>query len=154
MLDVNVTALTAVCAAAARNFSAKGEGTIVNISSATAFIDSPGAAAYAASKAFVLHLTYSLELELKARGIRVQTVLPGYTRTPMLKGATHIPDHLMMEVDTLVDAALAGLDAGELVTIPSLEDVTKLVDWEQAKADLAPFLARRDAATRYTGSDK
>lgn len=36
----------------------------------------------------------------------------------------------LMDDETLVDAALAGFDQGELVTIPSLEDVDHLIAWE------------------------
>jgi short-subunit dehydrogenase len=83
------------------------EETIVNISSATVFIDSPGAAAYGSSKAFVLHRTGTLKLRVEEQKVKVQAGLAGYTRTPMPKCANHIPGYMMMEVDTLVDNALA-----------------------------------------------
>lgn len=149
MLEVNVSALSRLCAAAAHNFGMRGRGTIVNLSSATAFIDSPSAGAYAASKAFVLHLTLALDLELKSKGVQVQAVLPGYTATPMLGNSHGISEHMLMDVDTLVDAALSGLDQGELVTIPSLEDAALFGNWMGSRTAMKPGLSKNVAATRY-----
>jgi hypothetical protein len=56
---------------------------------------------------------------------------------------------MLMGVDEMVDAALAGLDQGELVTIPSLPDAG---DWEAFTAGrfkLGPNLSRDQAADRY-----
>jgi hypothetical protein len=54
-----------------------------------------------------------------------------------------------MEVGELVDAALAGLDLGELVTIPSLPDIGDWDAFTQARLRLAPLLSRRHPAGRY-----
>lgn len=151
MLDVNVTALTRLSAVAARAFAARGEGAIINLSSAMAFIDSPTAAAYAASKAYVLSLTLSLDLDLRPRGVRVQAVLPGYTRTPMIGGGAGLPDEAVMDAGDLVDAALAGFDSGELVTIPSLESPAAYANWAETRTALQPFLSLSRPATRYPG---
>jgi uncharacterized protein len=149
LLAVNVTALTRLAAAAAAAFAARGEGAIVNVSSAMAFIDTPASAVYAASKAYVLNLSLSLDLELRPQGVAVQAVLPGYTRTPMIGGGAGIPPQAMMEVEDLVRAALAGLDAGELVTIPSLEDRALYANWIDSRAALQPHLSLARPAARY-----
>lgn len=149
MLTVNVVALTRLAAVAAKAFTARGKGAIVNLASAMAFIDHPGAAAYAASKAYVLNLSLSLDLDVKAQGVQVQAVLPGYTRTPMISGGAGIPDEAVMDVDALVDAALAGLDAGELVTIPSLESTALYEDWAGQRIALQPHLSLSKPASRY-----
>jgi uncharacterized protein len=55
----------------------------------------------------------------------------------------------VMDVGEMVDAALAGLDQGELVTIPSVENPA---DWEAFTAPrlaLGPHLSRKHAAARY-----
>jgi len=49
-----------------------------------------------------------------------------------------------------VDLALAGLDAGELVTIPSLPDVADWNRFEESRLALAPNLSRNTPAARYT----
>jgi hypothetical protein len=49
----------------------------------------------------------------------------------------------------MVDAALAGLDQGELVTIPSLPDAADWQAYEAARQKLIPNLSRSAPATRY-----
>jgi len=45
---------------------------------------------------------------------------------------------MLMDVESLVDAALAGFDEGEVVTIPSLEDVDQFIAWETGRLALRP----------------
>lgn len=148
-LNINVVALTRLAAVAAKVFAARGTGAIVNLASAMAFIDTPAAAAYAASKAYVLNLTLSLDLDVKPKGVQVQAVLPGYTRTPMISGGAGLPAEIVMDADAMVDAALAGFDAGELVTIPSLEAVAAYEDWAERRVALRPHLSLSKPASRY-----
>lgn len=148
-LEVNVIALTRLSAAAADNFTAQKRGGIINLSSAMALTDTPGAAVYGAAKAYVLNLTLSLDLELRPHGVQVQAVLPGYTRTPMIGNGARLPDKNVMEVSDLVDAALAGFDQDEVVTIPSLPDLARLEDWKAARVALRPFLSLNQSAARY-----
>ena len=111
---------------------------------------------YSGTKAFVVNFTQSLNNEVAAKGVRVQAVLPGATRTDFWDRAglpvTNLPSQIVMSVDELVDAALAGLDQGELITIPSLPDAN---DWERfdaARQALGPNLSRQHAAARYKGA--
>jgi len=149
MLNVNVLALTRLAAAAAGAFAARMRGAIVNVASAMAFIDTPTSAAYGASKAYVLNLTLSLDLELAPQGVQVQAVLPGYTRTPMIADGANLPAEIVMETADLVDAALTGLDRRELVTIPSLEAVSGYEDWANTRKALQPYLSLSQPAPRY-----
>jgi NAD(P)-dependent dehydrogenase (short-subunit alcohol dehydrogenase family) len=64
-----------------------GRGAIVNVASAGGAMGIPGLAAYSASKHGVIGLTRSAALEVVRRGLRVNAVLPGSTRTPMLMGS-------------------------------------------------------------------
>lgn len=59
-------------------------GTLVNVSSIHAVETTPLVAAYAAAKAAVVSLTRSSALEGKAKGLRINAVLPGAVDTPML----------------------------------------------------------------------
>lgn len=152
MLSINVVALTRLAAVAAKAFAARKSGKIVNLASAMAFIETPNTAAYGASKAYVLNLSLALDLDLKPQGVQVQAVLPGYTRTPMISGGAGLPDEAVMDVDALVDAALAGLDAGEVVTIPSLEPVEKYEAWADQRLALRPHLSLSTPASRYTAA--
>ena len=74
----------------------------------------------------VVTLILSLQHELTSKGIRVQVVLPGRTATDGWDVAgfpwQKMPPEIVMPVEDMVDAALVGLDQGELVTIPGLHD--------------------------------
>lgn len=54
-----------------------------------------------------------------------------------------------MTVDDLVDAAIAGLDQGEFVTIPSLPNREQWDAYESARQALMPNLSRAVPASRY-----
>jgi NAD(P)-dependent dehydrogenase (short-subunit alcohol dehydrogenase family) len=58
-------------------------GWIVNMSSITGTMPSPGLAAYAAAKAGIISLTRSLNAELDADGIRAIAICPAFVDTPM-----------------------------------------------------------------------
>lgn len=153
MAQLNIVALTRLAAAAGANFSARQTGAIVNLASVLALMPERSGPVYAGSKAYVLAFTESLAAELGPKGVRLQVVLPGATRTEIFDrgGASvdAIPAEYLMEVDAMVDAALVGFDQGELVTIPSLPDAG---DWDAfvtARANLAPNLSRNRPADRY-----
>jgi short-subunit dehydrogenase len=153
LIQLNVTAVTRLASAAAASFAKAGRGTIINIASVVALFPERFNATYSASKAYVLSLTQSLNAELDGTGVKVQAVLPGVTRTEIWErsgiDATQIPAEMVMEAGEMVDAALSGLDQGELVTIPSLPDAG---DWDKfvaARHVLAPNLSKSQAAARY-----
>lgn len=85
MLDINLTGLFLSCQAEGRAMLAHGKGSIVNIASMSGTIVNRGLmqAHYNTSKAGVIHLTKSLAMEWRDRGLRVNAVSPGYTATPM-----------------------------------------------------------------------
>jgi len=62
---------------------AAGRGALVGIASVAGYRGLPGAAAYSASKAAVISYLESLRVELRASGVRVITICPGYIATPM-----------------------------------------------------------------------
>jgi NAD(P)-dependent dehydrogenase (short-subunit alcohol dehydrogenase family) len=68
----------------------KAGGAIVNVSSVHAVETSPLVAPYAAAKAALLSLTRSAAIEGKARGIRVNAILPGAVETPMLRNNPNV----------------------------------------------------------------
>jgi uncharacterized protein len=153
MLQVNVIAFTRLAAAAAKAFAQRGRGTIINIASALALTPEIFSGAYSGSKAYVLNLTQSMQNELAGKGVQVQAVLPGAVGTEFWERdglpLEHLPKEAVMPVDEAVDAALAGLDQGELVTIPSLPDPGNWEAFVAARKVLRPFLSRAHAADRY-----
>lgn len=85
VMDVNVTGTWNVSQAAAKRMIAQGGGSIVNISSVYGFQGAPLRTAYCASKGAVIALTNSLAVEWGPHGIRVNSVAPTGTRTPMVQ---------------------------------------------------------------------
>lgn len=85
VIDVNLTGVFVSCRAEARAMRRAGGGAIVNIASMSGTIANRGLhqGHYNASKAGVIHLGRSLAWELAPHRIRVNTVSPGYTLTPM-----------------------------------------------------------------------
>jgi short-subunit dehydrogenase len=153
MIILNVLALTRLTRAAAPGMVERGTGTIIQISSIVSLSPELLNGTYAGTKSYVLSLTQSLHHEIGTKGVQVQAVLPGAISTPFWDKAglpvAHLPNAIVMTADDLVDAALAGLDAGELVTIPSLPDVADWKRFEESRLALAPNLSRDKAAARY-----
>ena len=153
MVALNVGALTRLTYAVVPGFVARGTGTIINIASIVAIVPELLNGVYGGSKAFVLALSQSLHHELAERGVRVQAVLPGATATEFWDTAgvplENVPAATLMSAEDMVDAALAGLDLGEVVTIPSLPDAADWAAFEAARQILAPNLSRTGPAARY-----
>ncbi|WP_423198580.1 MULTISPECIES: SDR family NAD(P)-dependent oxidoreductase [unclassified Cupriavidus] len=153
MIELNVTALTRLTYAIVPAFVARGGGTVINIASIVAVAPEVLNGVYGGSKAFVLAFSQSLHHELASKGVRVQAVLPGATRTEFWEVAgqpvEHLPQEIVMSGDDLVDAALAGFDQGEVVTVPSLPDVADWQAFEAARAALGPNLSRSQPAARF-----
>ena len=153
MIALNVTALTRLSYAAAPGFVARGSGTIINIASVVAIAPERLNGVYGATKAFVLALSHSLHRELAEKGVRVQAVLPAATATDLWeKSGLHyskLPVGTVMSTEDMVDAALAGLDQGEVVTIPPRQDGDDWTRFEAARLALAPKFANSAPAPRY-----
>jgi len=153
MIALNVSVPMRLAHAVAPAFVARGTGTLINIASIVALQPELLNGVYGGSKAFVLALSQSLHHELADKGVRVQAVLPGATATGFWNVAglpvENLPKEIVMSAEDMVDAALAGLAMGEVVTIPALPD---LADWnalESARDALKPGLSRTSPAARY-----
>lgn len=122
IMSVNLDGVFYCAQAEARTMLAAGYGKIINTASMSAHISNTpqNQAAYNASKAGVLHLTHSLGAEWAARGVRVNSISPGYTRTALVEqfinepiGAEKYPEWMrltpagvMGEVGDLVGAVV------------------------------------------------
>ncbi|WOS65022.1 SDR family NAD(P)-dependent oxidoreductase [Sinorhizobium fredii] len=153
MIALNVNALTRLTYAAVPGFVARGTGAIINIASIVGIAPELLNGVYGGSKAFVLAFTLSLQKELADKNIRIQAVLPGATATDFwgIAGTPleHVPREIVMPAEDMVDAALAGFDLGEPITIPSLPDAADWESYEAARQNLMPHLSRNIPAARY-----
>lgn len=104
LIELNVVALTLLTRAAILRMRTTGRGTIVNVASVAAYQPAPHLAAYAASKSYVLMLTEAMSEENRAHGLRIFSVAPGDTETPMNPGAARNKRHPVQVVDTAFKA--------------------------------------------------
>ncbi|MEI9987657.1 MAG: SDR family oxidoreductase [Aliidongia sp.] len=154
MNDVNVLALARLTHAVLPGFKARDRGTIINIGSVLGFESLPASSIYSATKGYVLNFTRGLQQELADTGVVVQLVLPAATATDIweLSGVplSALDPATIMSVENCVDAALAGLDLGETVTMPSVEDAGALLaQYDAARVALLAASQTGKPASRY-----
>jgi uncharacterized protein len=120
MLDVLVTAVLRLTHAAIRPMVARGHGAIINVSSLAGFLPR---GTYSAAKAYVTSLSRWADLTYRDRGVRVMALLPGFTKTEfherMDVSRGSAPSWMWLDADRVVRDALADLDSGKQVSIPS-----------------------------------
>lgn len=121
-IQVNVVALVKLTRAALPGMIARRTGGIINVSSLASFQAGPWNATYAATKAYVTSFTQAVHEEVRASGVRVVALCPGFTRTEFQERAgvpaSSVPDLLWQEADEVVDAALRDLRRGIAISIP------------------------------------
>jgi hypothetical protein len=151
LIRLNVTAVTRLAGAVVPRLLAEGGGAVVNIASVLALGPEMMPGIYAATKSFVLTFSQSLQEELGPRGLYVQAVLPGPTRTEIWQRSGRSADDVpgMMEVGELVDAALVGFDRGETITIPPLPDAGQWESFTAARRAMQPNFRQPHPAARY-----
>jgi len=153
MISLNVIALTRLSAAIVPGLIANAHGAIINIASIVALAPELLNGAYSGSKSYVVNFTQSMHHELADKGIRVQAVLPGAIDTPFWDKSglpiNNLPAQIVMTPENLVDAALAGFDLGEVITIPSLPNIEEWHALDNARKALGPNLSHTQAASRY-----
>ena len=151
IVSLNAMAPARLASAVAPRFAQAGQGAIVNVGSVVGLSPEYGSTVYGATKAFILFLSQSLHAELGPKGVYVQAVLPAATRTAIWEHAGKDVDKLpaVMEVDELVEAALAGFDRRETVTIPPLPDADQWTRFEAARKVMIPNFSQVHAAERY-----
>lgn len=153
LIKLNVVSLTRLSLAALASFRKRGTGTLINIGSIIACAPNAMGATYSATKAFVLNFTQSLALEYAATDIRIQVVMPGPIRTEFFSSQglsdSIFPDKSFLTADQLVDAALAGLELGEVVTNPAVADVEIWDNIETARNNYLAASSSGKVAPRY-----
>ena len=119
-LDVLVTAVMRLTHAALGPMTGRGSGGIINVASVAAY---QPRGSYSAAKAWVTTFGAWAAEEYGKQGVRIMTLCPGFTRTEfharMQVRRETVPRPLWLDVDRVVDEALADWDAGKRLSIPS-----------------------------------
>lgn len=112
VIAVDIAALVDVCHAFLPGMAARRSGTILNVSSTTAFQPVPTLAVYAAAKSFVLSFTQALWCEAREHGVRVMALAPGPTETEFFDviGENAAVVGSMQTADQVARTALSALD--------------------------------------------
>lgn len=114
MIDLNVTALTALCRLMLPGMRERGKGGILNVASTAAFQAGPYMAVYYATKAFVLSLSEALHEEAKPYGVTVTALCPGPTESEFSATADLENSKLFQRgIMSAADVARIGVDGYE-----------------------------------------
>lgn len=109
VIEVNLFGVLNTYEPAIKVFLKNQKGHLAVVSSVAGFVGLPGASSYSASKAAVTILNESLSLDLKAQGIFVSTICPGFVDTPLTKKNNHSMPFLM-EAQKAAKIMKKGLD--------------------------------------------
>ena len=155
LVNVKVLAPTMLSRAAIAGMQERGGGTIINVSGMIAFggpaphAQMPRRVVYGGSLAYLVAMSQTLSAELEGTGITVQVVCPGVVATEFHeRQGMDLSRMPRMSAADVVTASLRGLEMGETVCAPGVEDVGLLDAVFQA--DLTAFGAQSpELATRY-----
>lgn len=155
LVHVKVVAPTMLIRAAVPGMVARGAGTIVNVAGMIAFSGPasqahlPRRAVYAGTLAHLVAMTQVLHEELTPAGLRLQVLCPGVVATEFhVRQGLDLSAVPRMSAEDVVTASLRGLELGEVVCAPGVEDAS-LLD-AVSRADLAAFAAQSpQLAKRY-----
>jgi len=120
MLTVLVTAVLRLCHAALGPMTQRGSGGVINVSSVAAFLPR---GTYGAAKAWVNSFSEWAAHEYRGRGVRVMALCPGFTKTEFHERmqVTRGEGLMWLDVDFLVEKALADFDRGRVYSIPGAQ---------------------------------
>lgn len=158
LVNVKVLAPTLLMRAAVGGMQERGGGAIINVAGMIAFSgpaphsQMPRRAIYAGTLAHLVVMSQTLRAELEGTGVQVHVVCPGVVATEFHSSQgldlSAVP---RMSPQDLVTGALRGLELGEAVSAPGVEDY-QLLDNVFA-ADLTAFGGQSpELATRYRAS--
>ncbi|MFC7015150.1 SDR family NAD(P)-dependent oxidoreductase [Streptomyces viridiviolaceus] len=155
LVTVKVLAPTMITRAAVAGMRDRGEGAVINVAGMIAFSGPaphsqlPRRAVYAGTLAHLVAMSQALSAELEGTGVKVEVLCPGVVATEFHErqgiDMSVVP---RMTADDVVTAGLRGLELGEVVCAPGVEDAG-LLD-AVFRADLAAFGAQSpELAGRY-----
>jgi short-subunit dehydrogenase len=139
---VKVVAPTLLIRATVPGMIERGDGTIINVAGMLAFSgpapNAQGRAVYAGTLAHLVAMTQALHQELKSEGLKVQVLCPGIVATEFHeRQGLDLSTVPRMSAGDVVSASLRGLELGEVVCAPGVENASLLA--AVFEADLAAF---------------
>lgn len=148
MIRVNVEALTALTKIFVPGMVTRGRGRILNVASTAAFQPGPNMAVYYATKAYVLHFSVALAMELEGTGVTVTTLCPGPTRTAFASRAGMTGSRLFaggrgMDVARVARAGYDGMRRGEGIVVPGTGNKALALATRLVPRGVAARIARR-----------
>lgn len=156
LVDLNVLAPVLLSRAAVAGMLARAGGSIINVASLLAFSGAeqapflPKRAAYAATKSFLVTFSQVLAGEVLAGGVRVQVVCPGVVRSEFhSRQGLDMSSVPRMEPHQVVEASLADLADGVVVSVPGLADTDSLTRLETANHELVSVARTAGLPRRY-----
>jgi uncharacterized protein len=155
-VDLNVLAPVLLTQAVLPGMLARSRGTIINIASLLAFSGAvqapflPRRVVYAATKSFLVTFSQALAAEVGDRGIQVQVVCPGVVRSQFhSRQGMDMSAVPRMEPGQVVEASLADLADGVLVSVPGLGDTEALARLDAANLELMGVTRVTELPARY-----
>ena len=159
LINLKVLAVTSLTRAALPGMIARGQGSIINVSSRLAFSGSMGStqlpkrAVYAGANAFIITFSQLIQSELEGTGVQVQALCPGLVETEFHErvGAdpSRFPSAMVMKPEDVVQASLTGLKLGEVICVPALEDPDLLTQIQESQKRFFELSRSGSLATRY-----
>ena len=140
MVNLNATAVMLLSNAVLPGFIQRDHGTLINVSSVMAFHSLAFTPIYSATKAFVEYFTRGLQEELKETKVVAKVLAPASTISEIwdIQGypLSALDPAIVMTTENCVDAAFAGIELGEDIILPSVENAQLQKDYEEARLKL------------------
>ena len=156
LVDLNVLAPVLLTQAVLTGMLDRSRGTIINVASLLAFSGAaeipflPKRVVYAATKSFLVTFSQALAAEVGDRGIQVQVVCPGVVRSEFhSRQGMDMSAVPRMEPGDVVEASLADLADGALVSVPGLDDTEPLAQLDAACLGLVRVARIAELPARY-----
>jgi len=156
LVDLNVLAPVLLTQAVLPGMLARSRGTVINVASLLAFSGAvqaaffPKRAVYAATKSFLVTFSQALAAEVRDGGVQVQVVCPGVVRSEFhSRQGMDISAVPQMEARHVVEASLADLSDGVMVSVPGLSDTESLARLNAASRELVSAARTAQLAARY-----
>ena len=128
-IDINLSGPVRMIQRFLPHLKARSSALIINVSSGLAFVPFPASPVYSATKAALHSFTLSLRAQLAGSNVTVVELAPPGVETPLFRGEF---EELMkgqkgMDVEVLVQRAIAGIEAGRLEIRPGLSNMLKIM---------------------------